>query len=198
MSTQSNRILDYGAIKSTGESIHESVLRSLKTFLVGTEFLCGHNIIHHDLRFLQESLGYGECSNLLSEKNVIDTLYWSTLLFPQRPYHRLVKDDKLQTEELNNPLNDAIKARDLFYDEVTAFQALPFTLKHIYYALLHGQTEFAAMFRFLPITGNQSVEELSILIREYFANRFCSNEVAHRCLTPDNENNSSKMVFIVI
>ncbi len=175
VSTQSNRILDYGAIKSTGESFHESTLRSLKTFLVGTEFLCGHNIIHHDLRFLQESLGYGEFSNLLSENNVIDTLYWSALLFPLRPYHRLLKDDKLQTEELNNPLNDAIKARDLFYDEVTAFQALPFTLKHIYYALLHGQTEFAAMFRFLQITGNQSAEELSILIREYFANRFCSN-----------------------
>ena len=54
----------------------------------------------------------------------IDTLYLSPLLFPHRPYHALLKDDKLQTDELNNPLNDSIKAMQLFYDEVNAFHAL--------------------------------------------------------------------------
>ena len=53
--------------------------------------------------------------------DVIDTLYLSPLLFPTKPYHKLLKDDKLQTDELNNPLNDSIKAKDLFHDEVAAF-----------------------------------------------------------------------------
>ena len=39
-------------------------------------------------------------------------------------YHRLLKDDKLQVEELNNPVNDSQKAKDLFFDEVNAFYNL--------------------------------------------------------------------------
>ena len=40
------------------------------------------------------------------------------ILFPARPYHHLLKDDKLQTESLSNPLNDSIKAQELFLSEV--------------------------------------------------------------------------------
>lgn len=42
----------------------------------------------------------------------IDTLCLSPLLFPMRPYHALIKDDKLQSDSLNNPLNDSIKPMD--------------------------------------------------------------------------------------
>jgi len=34
--------------------------------------------------------------------------------------HKLLKDDKLQTEDTNNPINDSIKAKDLFFDEIAA------------------------------------------------------------------------------
>ena len=44
----------------------------------------------------------------------------------------LLKDDKIQSEELNNPLNDAMKARDLFFDEVNEFQALSSKMKWIF------------------------------------------------------------------
>ena len=47
----------------------------------------------------------------------------SPLLFPKRPYHNLVKDDKLVTEQLNNPVNDCQKARDLLMDEIAAWEA---------------------------------------------------------------------------
>ena len=42
---------------------------------------------------------------------LVDTLYISPLLFPERPYHRLVKDDKLVSDQMNNPVNDCEKAR---------------------------------------------------------------------------------------
>jgi len=70
-------------------------------------------------------------------------------LFPTRPYHALLKDDKLQTEDTNNPLNDSMKARDLFFDEVTAFQQSDNILKRIFYYLLKDKKEFCSFFHFL-------------------------------------------------
>ena len=57
-------------------------------------------------------------------------------MFPARPYHSLIKDDKLQSDDLNNPLNDSIKTRDLFYDEAEAFRKTDDMLKEIYFHLL--------------------------------------------------------------
>ncbi len=48
----------------------------------------------------------------------VDTLCLSPLLFPAKPYHRLLKDDKLQTDSLSNPLDDAVKLFELFCDEI--------------------------------------------------------------------------------
>ena len=39
---------------------------------------------------------------------LVDTLCWSSLLFPERPYHALLKDDKLLRDELNNPVSDVL------------------------------------------------------------------------------------------
>ena len=63
----------------------------------------------------------------------IDTLCLSPLLFPAKPYHRLLKEDKLQTDSLSNPLDDAVKSRELFCDEMTAFEALDDRLQQIWY-----------------------------------------------------------------
>jgi ATP-dependent DNA helicase RecQ len=76
-------------------------------------------------------------------------LFLSPLLFPTRPYHALLKDDKLQTEDTNNPLNDSIKAKDLFFDEVAAFQQTDEMLKKILYLLLNNKKEFRPFFHFL-------------------------------------------------
>ena len=59
----------------------------------GYKYVCGHNILAHDLKFL------GKTISACGISRVIDTLYLSPLLFPKKPYHRLVKDDKLKDEE---------------------------------------------------------------------------------------------------
>jgi ATP-dependent DNA helicase RecQ len=145
VSMKTKKIVDFGAIKSSGEWIHEDNLSRLIDFLLSVDFICGHNIIHHDLKYLDTSV-------TKANKFLIDTLYLSALLFPQQPYHRLVKDDKLQIEELNNPLNDAKKARVLFYDEVEAYHKLPLELKRIFYTLLNNQNEFRGFFKFLDFS----------------------------------------------
>lgn len=110
------KILDIGCIKSDGSTFHANSAADLTRFLNRTEYICGHNIFNHDLKYIHHILD----SAGISRSKIIDTLYFSPLLFPARPYHALLKDDKLQTDDINNPLNDSIKARDLFFDAICA------------------------------------------------------------------------------
>ena len=166
---KSGKILDFGGIKSNNAQFHKASYYEFTEFLQDTKFICGHNIIRHDAKFISEILNNVK----ISSDGIIDTLFWSPLLFPNRPYHSLVKDDKLQTEELNNPLNDSIKARDLFYDEVLAFNGYDEDLKQIFYLLLNKYKEFSAFFKYIKYsTQEENVEDL---IRKKFNQEICEN-----------------------
>lgn len=192
--SRSRTILDIGCVMDDGRSFHNNSIAALVKFLEGAQFICGHNIIKHDLQFIRPVLGEAQ----FQENNIIDTLYLSPLLFPARPYHSLVKDDKLQTEELNNPLNDSIQAKNLFYDEVAAFRHIHEKLQQIFYFLLKDKSEFKAFFHFLSYVPPNADTEL--LIREQFKNEICEQsdlnkiiadhpvEIAY-CLSLINANN---------
>ena len=147
VSKSTGRIVDYGALGSDGTFLHTQNAMDFIKFIQESDFLCGHNVFKFDLIHLKNQLEKEFVPYYFEKRGVIDTLYWSALLFPEHPYHRLLKDDKLETEELNNPLNDAKKAQNLFYDEVRAFRTLPDPLKKIYYSLLALQEEFSAFFQ---------------------------------------------------
>ena len=174
VSPETNRILDFGAVKLNGDSLHTTSIGEFKEFIKGEEYLCGHNVIYHDMKFLYNSMGYGDYEDFIENCNVIDTLYLSPLLFPQKPYHALVKDDKLQVDELNNPLNDSKKAKNLFFDQVEAFRALPNSLKRIYYALLKDAVEFRAFFKYI-MDYQINMEAIHVRIMDYFKDKICSN-----------------------
>ena len=157
---------DFGAIKESGEILHVASKHEFANFIADTEFLCGHNIIHHDLKYLFDIPG-------IQHKKKIDTLYLSPLLFPKRPYHKLLKDDKLQSDELNNPLNDCQKAQDLFYDEINAFNSLSSEFQDIYYALLHQIAEFTDFFSYLNF--KPEIHNTESLIFQVFNERICCN-----------------------
>ena len=67
----------------------------------------------------------------------------------QTLYHALCKDDKLLTDSLNNPLNDAVKAMELFYDEVNAFHSLSALQRTFMQRCLAKRKNFVAFFIFL-------------------------------------------------
>ena len=92
------KVHDIGAIRHDGSTFHKADRNALRDFLRDVDYLCGHNIVHHDAGFLFGD-DYGRWL-------LVDTLYMSPLLFPEHPYHRLLKDDKLQSEQFNNPVND--------------------------------------------------------------------------------------------
>jgi len=165
---RSKKIIDIGGINAKGEQFHSSSLFYCEKFIDQADYICGHNILKHDLFYLKRALSF-DVSNL----GIIDTLYLSPLLFPAKPYHALLKDDKLQTDELNNPLNDAIKARDLFYDEVAAFKAMDAELKQLFFWLLNGQKEFEGFFKLMA--GSASESNLEWLILRRFPSQICEH-----------------------
>ena len=164
---KSRKILDIGCVKGNGNSFHSNSINDLTTFLSGTEFICGHNILNHDLKYIQKAVdGAG-----INPSKIIDTLFLSPLLFPTKPYHALLKDDKLQSEDNNNPLNDSIKAKDLFFDEVAMFHQTDETIKQILYLLLIDKKEFGSFFHFIAYSSND--KNLEKLIREKFHSEIC-------------------------
>jgi ATP-dependent DNA helicase RecQ len=136
---QSKKVADYGAVREDGAVLHTHSQEEFYRFVSPCDTVCGHNIIGHDLNYI----------TLKNNPILIDTLYLSPLLFPKRPYHRLVKDDKLQVDELNNPANDAMKSRDLFYDEIAAWKQLSPDKQEVYYQLLHDTSEFKGFFKYI-------------------------------------------------
>ena len=161
----SRKILDIGSIKENGSLFHSNSVSDFIKFLHGSQYVCGHNIFKHDLKYIQTAINDADIDNS------IDTLFLSPLLFPTKPYHALLKDDKLQTEDTNNPLNDSIKAKNLFFDEVAAFQQADNKLKQIFFFLLKDQREFRSFFNFLGYEDNEINIEKSI--REKFHSKIC-------------------------
>lgn len=164
---KSKNILDIGSVKNDGSIFHKSSVVEFVKFLRGTKFICGHNIINHDINYIGNALFDAG----ISPENIIDTLFLSPLLFPTKPYHALLKNDKLQSEETNNPLNDSIKAKDLFNDEIAAFQQIDETLKQIFYLLLNDKKEYQAFFHFIDYKSIST--ELEKMIRQKFENEIC-------------------------
>ena len=78
---QSGRILDLGSIKNNKDSFHSGSVVSFTEFLKGTRFLCGHNIINHDLNYISHAVEKAG----IDRADSIDTLFLSPLLFPARP-----------------------------------------------------------------------------------------------------------------
>jgi ATP-dependent DNA helicase RecQ len=166
---KSQKILDLGAIKDNGSQFHSASESDFTSFLKGSSFVCGHNIIGHDIKYIGRAISAAG----VPIANVIDTLYLSPLFFPEKPYHALLKDDKLQSEEANNPLNDSIKARSLFHDEIAAFGHTDPDLQKIFYLLLKDQKEFTCFFSYISFSCSSIDVEQTI--RDKFHNDICGN-----------------------
>lgn len=165
---KSKKIQDVGAITENGQTLHSNSVSELLDFINQKDFICGHNIIKHDVPYIERVINKN-----LSGIKAVDTLYLSPLLFPTKPYHALLKDDKLQTEELNNPVNDAIKAKDLFYDEISTFLEINDELKEIYYSLLKDKKEFQYFFEFIDYSASEN--NIISLIKKRFSDKICQN-----------------------
>ena len=168
VSVEALKVRDYGAVLDNGDVLHTNSHSEFKSFVSGCDILCGHNIIRHDLRFL----------NLHGNYSIIDTLPLSPLLFPKKPYHRLLKDDKLQVDELNNPVNDSKKARNLFYDEVAAWNQLSKSKQEVFRRLLSDVPEFKGFIKYVTdntSSHSQTSHDIAALIKTEYRGLLCES-----------------------
>ena len=149
-----HKIHDIGALRDDGATFHQASQTALNQFLQEgkVDYICGHNLIHHDARYLQ-------LNGIL-----IDTLYLSPLLFPKRPYHHLVKDDKLMSEQMNNPVNDCEKAKELLMDEIAAWNQLSERKRKVFTLLLQHEEEFRGFLMYVEaIDTDDTISDDTIL-----------------------------------
>ena len=161
-----HKIHDIGALRDDGATFHQASQTALNQFLQEgkVDYICGHNLIHHDAHYLH-------LNGIL-----IDTLYLSPLLFPKRPYHHLVKDDKLMSEQMNNPVNDCEKAKELLMDEIAAWNLLSENKRKIFTLLLQHEEEFRGFLMYVgTIETDETTTDVSELILSEYKNHICAH-----------------------
>ena len=161
-----HKIHDIGALRDDGATFHQASQTALNQFLQEgkVDYICGHNLIHHDAHYLH-------LNGIL-----IDTLYLSPLLFPKRPYHHLVKDDKLMSEQMNNPVNDCEKAKELLMDEIAAWNLLSENKRKIFTLLLQHEEGFRGFLMYVgTIETDETTTDVSELILSEYKNHICAH-----------------------
>ena len=160
------KVVDYGAYIPPNKTFHGNHDDFL-AFIKGNEYICGHNALMHDAKFLEKDL------QIARIKKCIDTLPLSALLYPEKNYHHLVKDYKLERNIDNDPYVDASLAHTLLHDLIDKFNHLPDYMKQIYYTLLFKSPNFSAFFRYIKYFA--PFIKLTTLIRSYFKGKICDN-----------------------
>lgn len=161
-----HKIHDIGALRDDGATFHQASQTALDQFLQEgkVDYICGHNLIHHDAHYLH-------LNGIL-----IDTLYLSPLLFPKRPYHHLIKDDKLMSEQMNNPVNDCEKAKELLVDEIAAWNQLSERKRKIFTLLLQHEKEFRGFLMYVrAIETDETTTDVSEFILSEYKNYICAH-----------------------
>ena len=85
-----------------GRFAEGAALADLERFAADAELVLGHNLLGHDLHALRARAP----TLALLERPAVDTLFLSPLAFPENPYHRLVKDYKLVSATVSDPVSD--------------------------------------------------------------------------------------------
>lgn len=167
--TKNGEIKDVGALFN-GQELHERKLQKLTMWIKQSEYICGHNIVAHDIPLLKKVLG----DEIFKNKKIIDTLLWSALLFSDNPYHKLVKGYKIVNDsDYNNPLSDCKLTKELLIDELNRFNELEVDLQHIFASLLsniEAYSGFLNLINYRSDSWNVSAEIVSL-----FKNKICDH-----------------------
>lgn len=167
--SKSGKIKDVGGLFN-GQELHEKGLIKVAEWIDQAEYICGHNIVAHDIPLIEKVLG----EKTFADKKIIDTLLWSPILFSNNPYHKLVKGYKIVNDsEYNNPLSDCKLTKQLLIDELNRFNDLNSSTQQLYANLLYHSKSYSG---FLDLI-NFKTETLDInsYINRLFENKICKN-----------------------
>ncbi len=166
---KNGKIKDVGALFN-GQELHESELTKIEKWINQTEYICGHNIVAHDIPFLEKVLGH----EIFRNKKIVDTLLWSPLLFSDNPYNKLVKGYKIVNDsDYNNPLSDCKLTKQLLIDELNKFNELDTVIQQVYANLLISSNAYSGFLKL--INFKISNIDTAIEISELFKNKICDS-----------------------
>lgn len=145
-------------------------LTTVISWIQEAEFICGHNIIDHDIPVIESNVG-----SVFRDKKIIDTLLWSPLLFPSKPYHSLSKEYKgFNHRDENNPILDSKLAAEYLHDFTIRFSDLQVSWQNVLFNLLYNHPHYQGFFQYLNIqpANHQNLIEL---IQGVFNGKLCAN-----------------------
>lgn len=161
------------AVDESGACIfHGSNKSEFNNIAKNYDILVGHNILHHDIEFIAKDV---KIDHHILQKPIIDTLWLSTLLFFEKPYHKLTKDYKLHqsnTEKYNNPLEDAKLCLQVYKDCQKKFSLFWSWLQSIFYLLLQDSKEFSIFFKNITLKPLDGIYKISTLIEQALWTQF--------------------------
>jgi len=129
-------------------------------------FICGHNFIDHDSKFLAQT----SLNPILSKTPIIDTLLLSMLLFVNKKIHKLDKPYKTEVNIENNPLGDAQETKSLFILLDKKFSNSESELQDIFVSLLFDNKYFNSYFRYKNLASN-NVDIYEIIKNKIYCNK---------------------------
>ena len=150
-----------------------------RDWVESADYLCGHNIITHDLPQLEQLHGPEGY-----EKKVVDTLYLSPIAYPSSPYHHLTKEDKLVRESRNDPVQDSRSCKQLLDDICVRLQELKAEDLALYaYAFrLADLPGMASLFQNLLVAKGEEPIPLSEVSNEHLLELFTKQNSEHCCV----------------
>ncbi|MBM9612974.1 RecQ family ATP-dependent DNA helicase [Desulfobulbus rhabdoformis] len=176
---EKNEIYSLGAVyqdqrflwKGKGR-IEQVLIQEFETFSRDASFVLGHNILVHDLPRLERAVP----GLSLFARPGVDTLFLSPLAFPANPYHRLVKNYQLVRDSINNPVQDALLAGEVFGEQWQALIRLladNADLVRLYHGMLALDGRFPGLVQALAamniplLTGSDLLETFARFARRY-------------------------------
>ncbi len=122
------------------------------------QFICGHNFIDHDKKFLSDTF----INPILQNTNIIDTLLLSMLLYVNKKTHKLDKPYKTEVNIENQPLGDAKQTEGLLHLLDKKYDSLDEDIKEVFTTLLYESEYFNGYFKYKNIQ-NLKVDIYNIL-----------------------------------
>lgn len=132
-------------VARNAEQVRQRML-IFRDWVRSARFLCGHNIIAHDLPQLKQLHGPEDYKG-----KVVDTLYLSPIAYPTKPYHHLTKEDKLVRESRNDPVQDSRSCKQLLEDIYERFKEFKDEDLELYACAFHlaDLPGMASLFKYL-------------------------------------------------
>jgi ATP-dependent DNA helicase RecQ len=168
------KVREYGYILGE-EQVRDKDPAKLETASDKASFIVGHNVLRHDAPILKQYFSID-----FPSIKVLDTLMLSSLLFPQKPYHKLRKEYLQNEEEPSNPLKDAELCRNLLEDCIKKWEEYPWQLRYLLFQFLKKEPGFSPFFQLAVVPKSDEIRSKWSEVQKWFCLQYDKSICLHQ------------------